>query len=272
MNLFEKIFNFQMTSRLDEAGAMAVTSHERDWLRTMLAHPEAPAAFETSTLLKLQQLLDADFREPAAPLQDLPIIEKAQSAVVHIYHPMLRTLRRLIMRKAGIQLAYSIKDGSLRGKQLGFPYKLEYSMVKKEWYLLWYNVNKRCIMLTKLRSILHIEEASLSEKTIVSASAAINRYLTARRQYATIEVISDYNKELSRILYAFSCFEKQVDYKEEAGTYYIKLAFSGDEAEFVLSKIRFLGKRVKVIEGEYLRRRLLEAAQKSLARYEQPNS
>ncbi|MGO4277207.1 hypothetical protein AB4Z22_46495, partial [Paenibacillus sp. TAF58] len=39
------------------------------------------------------------------------------------------------------------------------------------------------------------------------------------------------------------------------GTYTIRLTFLNNEAEYVLSKLRFLGKRVRVIKGEHLPRR-----------------
>ncbi|MFD2882018.1 hypothetical protein ACFTAO_49300 [Paenibacillus rhizoplanae] len=45
MNPFEKIFNFQIISRLEEAGSLALTSQERSWLKTMLGHPAAAEAF-----------------------------------------------------------------------------------------------------------------------------------------------------------------------------------------------------------------------------------
>jgi hypothetical protein len=50
MNLFEKIFNYQIISRLDESGVFTITSHERSWLKMMLNHPAAAEAFEPHTL------------------------------------------------------------------------------------------------------------------------------------------------------------------------------------------------------------------------------
>ncbi|MNU09300.1 hypothetical protein D3C72_2557860 [compost metagenome] len=41
----------------------------------------------------------------------------------------------------------------------------------------------------------------------------------------------------------------------------------GDDFEYLLSKIRFLGKRVRVAEGDYLKKRMLEASTKALERY-----
>ncbi|MNW67772.1 hypothetical protein D3C74_464160 [compost metagenome] len=46
------------------------------------------------------------------------------------------------------------------------------------------------------------------------------------------------------------------------------MSLLGDEAEYLLSKIRFLGKRVRVVVGDYLKRRMLEASTKALDRYE----
>ncbi len=76
-----------------------------------------------------------------------------------------------------------------------------------------------------------------------------------------------YNRELSRILYAFSCFEKDVAYLDESDTYRINVSYLSDEREYVLSKIRFLGKRVRVIQGEQLKKRMYESTTKALARY-----
>jgi hypothetical protein len=40
-----------------------------------------------------------------------------------------------------------------------------------------------------------------------------------------------------------------------------------DDSEFLLSKIRFLGLRVKIVEGEYLKRRMLKSAAMAIDRY-----
>lgn len=68
------------------------------------------------------------------------LIEKARSMEKQVYHPLLRTLRRLIMDKNGIRITYEIKGGRIKADHSGLPYKLEYSMVKREWYLLWYHL------------------------------------------------------------------------------------------------------------------------------------
>jgi hypothetical protein len=95
----------------------------------------------------------------------------------------------------------------------------------------------------------------------------IERMLDARRYEATIEILPRYNAELSRILYAFSCFEKKVIYDEEQDTYRIQVTLLKDEIEYLLSKIRFLGMRVRVTEGTYLKKRMLESATLALERY-----
>lgn len=267
MNLFEKIFNYKMMAQLDEHGAIAVTTQERRWLLMMLAHPEAASALEPDTLVRLRQSLGMDDK-----LQDPErirgiIVEKAGSVSSSIYHPLMRTLRRMIVNKTGMQLLYSRKDGTILPRQTGVPYKLEYSMVKREWYLLWYNRRTRSLMSTKLRSIQQVEEIPVSAEFFDQAAATLARQLDKRMQHAAIEIIPAYNKELSRILYAFSCFDKQVHYDEQADTYTIKLTFLGDETEYILSKLRFLGLRVRVTDHPFMRFRMREAAQKSLARY-----
>ncbi|WP_309121598.1 WYL domain-containing protein [Paenibacillus sp.] len=263
MNLFEKIFNHQILSRLEDSGTFMVTSHERAWLKIMLEHPAAAEAFSADTLGKLRSSLASD--EAMDVSNDL--IEKARSMEKQVYHPLLRTLRRLIINKSGIRLTYEVKGGRINADHSGLPYKLEYSMVKREWYLLWYHLRHRAFMSTRLKKIHAIEpepiEASLADSVIKN----VDRLLESRKSEAAIEVVRQYNGELSRILYAFSSFEKDVIYDTDSDTYKVKVILPGDEFEYLLSKIRFLGKRVRVVEGDYLKRRMLESSTKALERY-----
>jgi len=263
MNLFEKIFNYQVMSRLDDSGTFTVTSHERAWLKTMLAHPAAAAAFTEETLAKLERLL-AD--EASLDLAE-GFVEKAKNAEKQVYHPLLRPLRRLISNRSAFRLTHRIKDGSTYNEQPGFPYKLEYSMVKKEWYLLWHHLDHRAFMSTRLHHIVSVTEQPISAAEAEQLAERIAAVLESRKETAAIEVIPAYNGELSRILYAFSCFEKEVAYAADTDTYTISLTFQSDESEYVLLKLRFLGKRVRVIESDKLRQRMLESSSKAAARY-----
>lgn len=263
MNLFEKIFNYQIISRLEDSGTFMVTSHERAWLKTMLGHPAADEAFTPDTLGKLRAILQQD------PVMDTSdhLIEKARSREKQVYHPLLRTLRRFITERSGIRLTYEIKRGRIHADQSGLPYKLEYSMVKREWYLLWYDFRHHMIMRTKLDKITSVTAEALQTMDADSILLKIKNALDARKGEAVLEVVRDYNRELSRILYALSSFEKDVAYDTENDIYRVRIVILGDETEYLLSKIRFLGKRVRVIEGDFMKRRMLESATKALARY-----
>lgn len=263
MNLFEKIFNYQIFSRLDETGSFALTSQERTWLKMMLAHAASAEAFTPDTLGKLDELLQT---EDTTDIRGI-IIEKAKGRERQVYHPLLRVLRRIIMRNFGIRLTFRIKHGGFKSNQAGFPYKLEYNMVKREWYLLWYNLRLHALMSTKLQSIVAVEETVLSTERVDALKNLLNRLLEERKEHAVIQVVQTYNAELSRILYAFSCFEKSVSYDEAPNVYRIHVSYLADESEFLLSKIRFLGLRVKIVEGERLKDRMRESASKALARY-----
>ncbi|RAP74934.1 WYL domain-containing protein [Paenibacillus montanisoli] len=265
MNPFEKIFNYQVISRLENSGTFMVTSHERSWLKLMLRHPAAAAAFSAETLTKLHGILG---EEQSLELElEEHFVEKARSLEKQVYHPLLRSLSRAIIGGSGLTLSYKIKNDRVHERQLGVPYKMEYSMVKREWYLLWYNLRHRSFMRTKLANISLAEPADLAPERIKQAIAFIRGQLDKRKEYAVIEVMPAYNRELSRILYAFSCFDKTVDYDEDNGVYKVNLGYLSDESEYVLSKIRFLGKRVRVAESDYLRKRMLESSGKALARY-----
>ncbi|MNY79003.1 hypothetical protein D3C86_2194640 [compost metagenome] len=68
-------------------------------------------------------------------------------------------------------------------------------------------------------------------------------------------------------MYAFSCFEKKVNYDADEDPYTIIVTYYGSESEFVLQKVRFLGKRVRVLDEGYMSGRMRESAAKALARY-----
>ncbi|WP_028609848.1 WYL domain-containing protein [Paenibacillus harenae] len=263
MNPFEKIFNHQILSRLEDAGTFMVTAHERGWLKTMLRHPAALEALEAETLARLETILEQD-----QPLdtQEL-LLHKAASKEKQVYHALLRPLRRAIMNKNFVRLSYGLKNGRGFNEQTAFPYKLEYSMVKREWYLLWYHMRYRTLMSTKLHKITEVHEEPCSEESYEQLQATVLSLLEKRKLSVDILVERQYNAELSRILYAFSCFEKEVRYTEESDEYTIRLSFLNNESEYVLSKTRFLGKRVRLINGDYMRGRMLESATKALARY-----
>lgn len=263
MNLFEKVFNHQIISRLEDSGTFMVTSHEKSWLKTMLEHPAAADAFTEGTLDKLRSLLELEPPMDTA----LHLAEKARSEEKQVYHPLLRALRRMVMNKSGIRITYEVKGRRVNKDHSGFPYKLEYSMVKREWYLLWYHLRHRAFMSTRLKNIVSVEAEPLEPAAADSMIKRIGHMLDSCKSEAVIEIVSEYNAELSRILYAFSSFEKSVAYDEMSDTYRVTVCLPGDEHEYLLSKLRFLGKRVRVIDGDYLKKRMLESSTKALARY-----
>jgi predicted DNA-binding transcriptional regulator YafY len=266
MNPFEKIFNYQLLSRLEDRGACLISSHERAWLKSMLNHPAAREAFLPGTLAKLQSIL----QDEAEMHWESHLIHKAASREVMVYHPLIRQLRRAIQGGYALTISFTLKNGETRVEHHAFPYKLEYSMVKREWYLLWLSRNKRQVMSTRLNKIsavkMHAEP--LSPELAAARASEAEAGLAATAVCAEIAVIPAYNGELSRILYAFSCFERDVRYDAEKDEYIIKLNYSQNETEFVLSRLRFLGKRVRVIAGDRLIQRMRQTAAWALARYE----
>ena len=269
MNLFEKIFNYQIISRLDDSGTFMTTSQERAWLKTMLDHPSAVAAFTEDTLAKLRTIVEQD----TALNLSSHLIEKARSKEKQLYHPLIRVLRRHIMQHNKIRLTFtsSLRDHAApvnpAEEHPALPYKLEYSMVKKEWYLLWYHLKRKTMMSTRLSKLAAIEEEQLEPSEAQRILAKIEKLLDSRKREVRIEVLTMYNRELSRILYALSSFEKTVDYNEETDVYSVTICLMEREQEYLLSKLRFLGKRVRVINGGYLKRRMLETTSKALERY-----
>ncbi|GBG10827.1 WYL domain-containing protein [Paenibacillus sp. MY03] len=263
MNPFEKIFNYQLLSRLQDGGAAMVTSHERSWLKSMLAHPAAEEAFLPETLDKLRDML----REEPVVDWTPHLLHKAASKEKMVYHPHIRTIRRAIHACSALRIAYSVKSGGSNAHENAIPFKLEYSMVKREWYLLWYDSRKSMLMNTRLSKLAEVSEKPCDPERFARCTAQAKAYLVSRRAEAVIAVVPAYNEELSRILYAFSCFEREVSFDEERDEYRIKLYFSLNEQEYVLSKARFLGKRIRIVENDRLIARMKQTVSWALQRY-----
>lgn len=263
MNLFEKIFNYQLLARLDEGGAVMVTSHERVWLKAMLAHPAAEEAFLPETLAKLRDMLAGEAVVDWTP----HLLHKAASKEKMVYHPHIRTIRRAIRNGSALRIVYGVKSGGSYANDNAIPYKLEYSMVKREWYLLWYDSRKQMLMSTRLSKLAEVSEKPCDPERFAGCAAKAKAFLDSRKSVAVIGVVPEFNEELSRILYAFSCFEREVMFDEERDEYRIRLYFSMNELEYVLSKVRFLGKRIRILENDRLIARMRQTVSWTLQRY-----
>lgn len=263
MNPFEKVFNYQLMNSLDSSGIFIVTAQERAWLKMMLAHPAAKSAFDNATLEKLTTILANDKQMELST----HLMQKGQSKEREIYHPLLRPLRKMIMNQQGMKLSFEIKRGGIHEDISGIPYKLEFSMVKRQWFLLWFHTKNRRLMSTRLDKIVNVSSQEVAIEDLQRVLNHVEQFIQKHKTKAKILINPMFNGELSRILYAFSYFEKKVHYDEEEHTYTIEIQYASNEEEFVLSRIRFLGQRVKVLEGDFLKKRLLEAATKALERY-----
>ncbi len=262
MNLFEKIHNYQIITRLDESQIYPITAMDKTWLKTMLGLPDAQQFFTKETYAKLQELLKSHDK---LPLEEV-MVEKAKSKEKALYHQHLGPLRKIIQKKNFVQLTTKTRRNQIYPVQIGIPYKLEYSMTKKQWYLIWINKHYSSILYTPLDSIIFIEEIEETNQNYDTNIKQMLKRIEARKQTAKIIVLPEYNAEISRILHAFSCFEKELSFDEATRTYTITLIFV-DEGEYILSKIRFLGQRVKIIENNYLIRRMRESAHMAIERY-----
>lgn len=264
MNLFEKIFSYQLTSALEEHGTYTLTTQERIWLKTMLAHPVAREALSPDLIAKI---IDSIPEEQQLLFQPV-LVEKAGSHQHHMYHTLIQPLRKSIRQQQCVSIRYENKHGQSTGDQPAVPWRLEFSMVKREWYLIWYNLRSQVAMTTRLIRITQIKALPAIE---ISQYNRIQQYMeqkaTANQHQALIQILPQYNIELTRILHAFSCFDKQVTFNEDTQTYHIHLVFDGSETHYILSKLRSLGKRVIVLENDYLQWRLFDASTKALSRY-----
>lgn len=262
MSLFDKVHNYELSRRLASSGAIAVTGSERSWLRLMLEHPSASSFLGAAAMDKLRLLLQED-----PPLKLEHLTEKARSRERRLFSPLLPQLAGAICSRSGLKLTYEVKESGIRHHVSAYPYRLEYAMSTKEWYLLWHRFRGRPLMRTRLSYIHRAEPWQLPAGEADRLDARIASLTAKRRTTALLELLPRYNRELSRILYALSCFGQEVQYDSESGMYRIEITYFKDESGFLLQKVRFLGKRVRIIAGSGLQNELRASAMKALARY-----
>ncbi len=264
MNPFEKIFSYQLASRLEEQQIFTLTSQERSWLKLMLSSAAAELAFDETTLSRLQQRLEPD----NMPGVQNVVVEKAASSQHTDVPPTLMPLRRIMRKGQGVLLQRQNKYGQDVAPEHGVPWKLEYSAARQEWYLYWFNLYRSAPMTTRLKHIQSVIKQSVRHPEYEFVRQRMELYMQADQQELTIQLLPIYNKELTRILHAFSCFDKRVRFDEQQQTYSINVRFTNREREYVLNRLRFLGKRVQIIEGDDFKRRMKDTALRALARYE----
>ncbi len=263
MNPFEKIFSYQLASRLGENQIFTLTTQERSWLKLMLSVPGSQVAFSEATRAKLEQRLASD---QLLDVQDI-VVEKAASRHHTDFPPMLNPLRQIMRKHQGVLLTRRNKYGDPVEPQHGVPWRIEYSAARQEWYLYWFNLERSAPMTTRLYHIESVTEQSITESQYEPICKRMEAFVQSDHHEITVQVLPIYNRELTRILHAFSCFDKRVQVDEQQHTYSIQLRFTNSEREYVLNRLRFLGKRVQIIEGTEFMERMHDTAQRALARY-----
>lgn len=292
MNLFEKIHNYQLQELLSlehesqlrfvmdrqdrhwlkeilaygSLGPLPITNTEKQWLKAVLLREEALQFVTPALREKLLRLLAT---VTPLNLQD-DILEKTRPSNRHLSGEYLALLSDLMHHQKGLRLDYCLNNGEQFRDQQGIPYCLEFSMTRREWYLLWCNITQQPeVLTTPLRHIYRAAAVDINNYT--EWADFIRHELAKRRQQVVLEIDRTNNHDRDRIFYSLSCFAKEVTYSEAEDIYHIKLWYVQDEAEYVLHKIRFLGQRIIVKEPSELRLRMKDTASRALERYSNPN-
>lgn len=145
------------------------------------------------------------------------LIEKARIIEKQVYHPLLRTLRRHIMNKMGFRLTYGLRNGRVNTDCSGLQIGIFHGQTQMVFALVSYPASR--LQCTRLQNIHSVTEESIALSTAESILKKLEKTLESRKTEVIIEIVRVYNAGLSRFLYAFSNFEKNVEYDAENDTY-----------------------------------------------------
>lgn len=265
MDLFEKIHNYQIQQELFTSGIFPVTKAEKSWLKMYLVKEQDNLFLSPKTRKKLEMLLD---KMPTFCTDH--IIEKCTIRKTSVSSQHFHQIRQVLLNKSGAKIDYVTRNGVEYSQHKCVPFKLEFSMTKRVWSLLWLKIDfvspeDFFLMTTPVCCIRRITP----DKSIRYDNYLKHIECLMRFNYSTIliRLEPEYQEEMQRIFYAFSCFKKEVKYDPNDYSYQIKVFFQKAETDYILSKIRFLGRRIKVLEPESIIERLKETSQNALKRY-----
>ena len=266
MPLFEKINNHEFQQVLLSTDTPApLTKIERGWLKRML---DLPASEDLLTVALQSKLREVLAREEAFP-ETAELIEKGKTTAK--YSPagsLLRELRVAIRDHCEIRLSYMRSGGEKYPDVLSVPCRLEFSMVRREWYLIWLDPEmKMCKPVTT--PLRFVQEAQIVGVTPNwdGHMRHFQEWLERSQDIVTLLAQECYPGALLSVLNAFSCFDTQVATGEQKNTLRLSVQCQADEREYVLQKIRFLGRRVTVESPEEFRERMRGTAERALERY-----
>ena len=266
MPLFEKINNHSLQQLLVTTDTpVPLTTIERGWLKRMLDLPVAGELLSEELRDKAGELVaqEEDFPEAAR------LVEKGKPA--EKYSPsatLLRQLRIAIRHRCQIRLSYLQSGGETCQDTRAIPCSLEFSMVRREWYLIWLEPERQ--MRRPITTPLRLVQAVQPFDAVPNWDDYMRQFqewLEKSQDTVTVMAEECYPGALLSVLSAFSCFDTKVESGKQKNTLRLSVRFQADEREYVLQKIRFLGRRVTVEGPEYFRERMRGTAEKALGRY-----
>lgn len=248
-------------------GPFLPTNAEKTWLFHRLQSSSTEAFL--SNELKEKTFKYLEDQKHSLDLKSVTIV-KGIPNIEDPPHKHLRELRRLISDKLGMTIVYSTKNNKEFSEE-GVPFKLQYNIAKKQWYLWWLRANPDLEdiernRITPLSKIEDISEISLNRTKF---TPLLNRLIpdSSKKKKATISWEPQVESlDTYRFFHAFSSFEKDVI--ESEGYYQMHVYYYQDEEKYLLSKIRLFGPHVRVLEPLSMQKELTQSAIEVLEKYE----
>jgi predicted DNA-binding transcriptional regulator YafY len=278
VNEFRQMTLDEMENLFEDVFLLPITVKERQWLKSILGAGEAKLFLLPNVKEKLERILELEEGNSYLAHVDekLSVQEEKKYLLEDPSH--FKMIIQLITLKKGMVISYRTNDGTVYEEIKAIPYKLEYSTVKKEWYILWYGFEQESefVMSTPFHHVRAVQELEVANDVYQQMVGTIEEFLEKELQKAVVKInqrfyekqARHFEEEKERILYCFSCFDKEIIYEEETNQYEIRLFYRKHEEGELLKRIRLLGERIVIAEPDELKKRILETALRALERYQ----
>lgn len=278
--MFEKIHSYQLKQDLLEEISdmfkpqflLPITKNEKAWLKSVLCANDVINFIPSDT----KQKLDTVLQEYESVNIDSLLLQnpKVDSQMFKdINKDIFQLIIKTICLGKRIQISYKTYKGGFFENVNAFPFRIEFNLKKKQWYLWWLPIDfdTKILYPTPIHLITEVSSYYLNTAKKDKCLAKIKNLVEQERVSVVLAInnkaFKSPDEDKGRILYAFSSFDKEVKFDTENNSYEIVINYRRSEEEDVLQKIRMIGERIIVKNSPNLQRRMKETICKTLNLY-----
>jgi hypothetical protein len=233
---------------IDSKVPIRLTSIEKEWLKSVLQFDGVKMFLNESTIEKLNANL----------IEEIQIFEEVDS----IYDSKIKTIIKAIIESKIITCTYITLYGTVHTESRVIPYKIEYSLRIKSFWLIGYSID------TKTMIKMAVDRIEINALSNYDVDINIKELVEEQKLTEPLVLeIKDQKGSLERALHSFSAYRKNGIYDREKDLHKVNIYYYTFDEYELLKDIISLGCHVKIVEPSSLKEKLLEKTQRQISMF-----